>query len=277
MNYREVEQPKIYSENMDLDTDLESMFCNLDQPGVAIQHACSMNMVDTDFFYEDESFVFQSVVFEAKSKKLIIEKRDVKNKKRKHRSEHDLANMQASKISELHMETGDGPHDFVGVIEVENARLRNQIKELEEALFHMSLLASYLEIAMHVTTSTPATNIRGSSKFLTSFRGYVEKNINKRMELITKAWETSQNMDSLGSKAHNLLLLLQTDLKNEENFYVHRVIPFSFHVNNMPETRTRQHDLPSKKWFTQLEACWKEKVKNMYLIFQSCEQAISKK
>jgi hypothetical protein len=107
----EAEQPEIYSENMDLDADLDSIFCNLDQPGDAIHHAYSMDMVDTEIFYEDESFVFQSVVFESESKKLIIEKRDVKNKKRKHRSELDLANMQASKISQLHMETRDALHD----------------------------------------------------------------------------------------------------------------------------------------------------------------------
>jgi hypothetical protein len=45
-----------------------------------------MDMVGTEFFYEGESFVFQSVVFETETKKLIIEKRDVKNKKIKHRS-----------------------------------------------------------------------------------------------------------------------------------------------------------------------------------------------
>ena len=95
--------------------------------------------------------------------------------------------------------------------------------------------------------------------------------------MISKALETSQNMDSLGSRAHTLLLLLETDLKNEENFYVHSVIPFAFHVNNMIETRKTQHDLPSKKGLTQLEACWKQKVKNLYLIVQWCEQAISKK
>jgi hypothetical protein len=52
-----------------------------------------MEIVDTEFFNEDESFVFQSVVFENESKKLIIENRDVKNKKGKYRSEVDLANM----------------------------------------------------------------------------------------------------------------------------------------------------------------------------------------
>ena len=122
-------------------------------------------------------------------------------------------------------------------------------------MFPIPLHGSSLEIAMPATTCTPAANLKVSSIFLASCRGYVKKNINKRMELITKAWETSQNMDSLGSRAHNLLLLLQTNLKNEESFYVHTVIPFSFHVNNNAETRRRQHDLPSKNRLTQLEAC----------------------
>jgi hypothetical protein len=273
----EVEEPKIESENMELDTDLDSIFCNLDQSGDAIHHSYPMDIVDTEIFYEDESFVFQSVVFESESKKLIIEKRDVKNKKRKYRSEVDLANMQLSQISGLHRETRDALHDSIGVIEAENARLKDQIKELEEALIPMPLLASPLAIAMPVTPYTPATKLKGSSSFLASCRGYVEKNIKKIMELITEAWETSQIMDSLGRRAHNLLELLQMDLKNEETFYLDTVIPFSFHVNNMADTTRRQHDLPSKSQITQLEACWKEKVKNLYLIVQSCEQAISKK
>jgi hypothetical protein len=99
--------------------------------------------------------------------------------------------MQASKISQLHMATADALHGSVGLIEAENARLKNRIKELEEALFPMPLLHSALRIAMLATMCTPATNLKGSSSFLTSCRGYVEKNINKRMELITKAWETS--------------------------------------------------------------------------------------
>ena len=106
------------------------------------------------------------------------------------------------------METKDALHDSVGVIEAENARLKDQINELEEALFLMSLLGSPLEIVMPATPYTPAANLKGSSNFLASCRGYVEKNINRRMELITKAWETSQNMDSVGSRTHNLLQIL---------------------------------------------------------------------
>jgi hypothetical protein len=45
-----------------------------------------MEIVETEIFDEDESFLFQSVVFYSESKNLIIEKRDVRNKKGKYRS-----------------------------------------------------------------------------------------------------------------------------------------------------------------------------------------------
>jgi hypothetical protein len=110
---------------------------------------------------------YSRVLFlKANKKKIIIEKKDVKNKKRKHRSELDLANMQASKISQLHMATGDALHDSVRVIEAENAKLKDRIKELEEALFPMPLLGSPLAIAIPSTPCTPATNLKGSSSFL---------------------------------------------------------------------------------------------------------------
>jgi hypothetical protein len=44
-----------------------------------------MDISDTKNFEEDESFVFQSVVFDSQYKKLIIEKKDVKDKKGKSR------------------------------------------------------------------------------------------------------------------------------------------------------------------------------------------------
>jgi hypothetical protein len=148
------------------------------------------------------------------------------------------------------------------------------ISELEEALIPMPLLAIPLAIAM---AATLATKLKGSSSLLASCRGYVENNIKKIMELITEAWERSQSMASLGTRPHTLLEHLQEDLKNEERFYLNTVIPFVTHVNNMTKMRRRQEDLPSKYQITQLNARWKEKVKNLHLIFQSCEQAITKK
>ena len=61
----EVEQPNTYNENTDLDVDLESIFFNLEQPTDGIHPTCSMDMVDTLIFDEDESYVFQNVVFES--------------------------------------------------------------------------------------------------------------------------------------------------------------------------------------------------------------------
>ena len=48
---------------MDLEANLDSRFCNIDQPGDVTQHVYPMDIVDTEIFDEDESFVFQSVVF----------------------------------------------------------------------------------------------------------------------------------------------------------------------------------------------------------------------
>jgi hypothetical protein len=79
-------------------------------------------------FDEDESFMFQSIAFDSQSKKLIIEKKDVKDKKGKSRSEVDLANMHPSKICQLHKSSIDALHDSIGGIEAENARLKDRVK-----------------------------------------------------------------------------------------------------------------------------------------------------
>jgi hypothetical protein len=74
-NVGQAEEPEIQSENMELETDLDSVLCYLDHPRDAIQHSRPMDISDTENFDEDESFMFQSVVFDNQSKKLIIEKK----------------------------------------------------------------------------------------------------------------------------------------------------------------------------------------------------------
>ena len=61
---------------MELEPDLDNVLSYLDQPGDAIHHSHPMDISDTENFDEDESFVFQSVVFDSQSKKLIIEKKE---------------------------------------------------------------------------------------------------------------------------------------------------------------------------------------------------------
>jgi hypothetical protein len=80
-------------EDMELETNLENVFLNVNQPGDMIHHNPLMKIVETEIFYEDESFVFQSVVFYSESKNLIIEKRDLRNNKVKSCSYINLRNI----------------------------------------------------------------------------------------------------------------------------------------------------------------------------------------
>jgi alpha-mannosidase len=145
---------------------------------------------------------------------------------------------------------------------------------LEEALIPTPLFSNPLEKTM---LATPTSKLKGSSNLLTSCRGYVEKNIKKIMELITEAWETSQNIASFQTRENDLHENLQANLKNEERFYLQTMIPFGNHVINISDMKRIQEDLPSPNQIKQLKACSKEKVKNLHLIVKSREQAISEK
>jgi hypothetical protein len=59
------------------------MFPNIDHPGGTTHQNLSLEIIENETFDEEESFVFKSVVFYKESKKLSIEKSDVKNKKGK--------------------------------------------------------------------------------------------------------------------------------------------------------------------------------------------------
>jgi hypothetical protein len=105
----------------------------------------------------------------------------------------------------------------------------------------------------------------------------VENNIKKRMALIIKSWEISKNMISFGLRVHAFLEYLQTDLNNEEGVYLDVMVPFGIKVSNMLELKRREEDLPSPSRIKQLNAYWKEKIKNLNNIIQTCSQAITRR
>jgi hypothetical protein len=70
-------------EDMELEADIEKMFPNIDQPGGVAHQNHSLEINENEIFDEEESYVFQIIVFDSESKKLILEKSDVKNKKGK--------------------------------------------------------------------------------------------------------------------------------------------------------------------------------------------------
>jgi hypothetical protein len=103
-------------------------FLNIDHPGGTVHQNPSLEIVDNETFNEEESFLFQRVIFDNESKKLIIEKSDVKNKKWKSRLEVNLRKMRRSNISRIHRETNDALDDSIGGLEEENTNLKERIQ-----------------------------------------------------------------------------------------------------------------------------------------------------
>jgi hypothetical protein len=67
--------------------------------------------------------------------------------------------MQSSQISRIHRATGDVLDDYIGGLETENKKLKERIKELEDAFMPLSLLVSPLSI---VKPTTPTVKLKGS-------------------------------------------------------------------------------------------------------------------
>jgi hypothetical protein len=258
-------EPEIESEQMQLEIETE----HIHKVGPS-----AMEIFDTDIFYEDESFVFQSVVFDSESKNMVIEKRDVTNRKGEPRIEINFRKMWPSQISLFHRVTNDALDDSIGGIEAKNSRLKYCVKEFEEDFIVTPEFASPL--ANNVSATTVA-KIKLSSTLLASSRSLVENNIKKIMQLFTEAWETSQNIASFRKRENDLHEHLQANLKNDQCFYEQVLTPFPNHAMNTSDMKRRQDNIPSPKRTKQLKACWKNKIKNLELIVESCKQDILEK
>ena len=97
-------------------------------PGNTTHQNSSLEIIRNETFNEEESVSFQSIVFDRESKKLIIEKGDMKNKKGKSCSKVNLKAMWPSHISKIHRATGDALYNYIEGIEAENIRLKEGIK-----------------------------------------------------------------------------------------------------------------------------------------------------
>jgi hypothetical protein len=93
-------------EDMELEADIEKCFLTIDQLGETCHQNSSLEIIENETFSEEESFTFQNIVFDKESKKLIIEKGDMKNKKGKSHLEVDLKYMRPSQISKIRRAIG---------------------------------------------------------------------------------------------------------------------------------------------------------------------------
>jgi hypothetical protein len=69
-----------------------------------------------------------------------------------------------SQISKIHRETGDDIDDSIGDLEAEKTKLKERIREMEDALMPLTLLAIPLLI---VKPTTPTVKLKGCSSMLT--------------------------------------------------------------------------------------------------------------
>jgi hypothetical protein len=68
---------------MKIEIDIEKVFPQVIQLENNAHQNPQMEVIESETFVEKDSFVIQSVIFDSESKNLVIEKRDVKNKKGK--------------------------------------------------------------------------------------------------------------------------------------------------------------------------------------------------
>jgi hypothetical protein len=66
-------------EYMDLEVDIDKLFPPLDHPRNTTHQNPSLEIIENETFNEEESFSFQSTIFDTESKKFITKKSDVKN------------------------------------------------------------------------------------------------------------------------------------------------------------------------------------------------------
>jgi hypothetical protein len=89
----EIDIHNLSLEDMELEIDIEKMFHDDDQLERTSTHNPEMEISGIDTLDEEYSFAIQSVVFYSESKKSVIEKRDVKNKKEESCLDMNLQNI----------------------------------------------------------------------------------------------------------------------------------------------------------------------------------------
>jgi hypothetical protein len=80
------------------------------------------------------------------------------------------------------------------------------------------------------------------------------------MSLIVELWDMAKSFSSLGLRIQNTKEYLNSDLKNDEGFYIDEVVMFIMKVSAMTEQTRKQENLPSSSHIKQLKSCWMERL-----------------
>jgi hypothetical protein len=247
---------------MDLDVDIENItFPDEEEPvREDVQHFSTLMVQDEIFYYED-TFDVQNSSFEIYSNKLVFE-RTTKIKSGNLWSTIDTQNMFSSILSYIHEVRGDAMYFSIANMEGEYALLKEKIKELEETLMPPPLMASLVAMIrpenLFQETLESSARVKGISSLIISNRHIFEENIKKRMYFILELWDLEKLFASIGLRIHNTKEYLNTNLKNEEGFYIDGVVIFIVKVSKIIEKMRKQEDLPSPSCIKKLKVGWIE-------------------
>jgi hypothetical protein len=126
-------------------------------------------------------------------------------------------------------------------MEVEKARLKETIKELECALMSPPIFASpitTIQLGRNPKgTCDSSLKLKETSSLLATVKRFFGENIKKRMSLVLEAWDVGNNIISFGSRLINLREYLHDDFTNEEGFYKDVVITFILNVFGMTKKK----------------------------------------
>jgi hypothetical protein len=136
--------------------------------------------------FEEESVTFHHTAYNKNSKKLLIEKVNLKNKKvsEKWKSKIDFHGVKPSKIIQFHEATREALKESIDDIEKENLILKEKVKELEKYFLPRPLFIEPITVIQPLCSleDVPETSsrLKGSSSLLMVVRKYIGDSIKKR-------------------------------------------------------------------------------------------------
>jgi hypothetical protein len=237
-------------------------------------------IVQENIFDEEESLTLHNASFDKELKKLVFQHVNSRGKRVKD-STMDLRGVPTSKLSKIHMVTGNSLDISIDDMEAENERLKNKVRELENALMPPPIFAkplAFVQPGMNPDDLPESSSKwRGTPSLLVAVRKFVEENIKKRMSLVLEAWDISNNIMTFGSRLHSFKEYLQVDYENDEGFYKNELTTFILKIMNMTELKIKEENFPSQARVKQLKACWIKKIKTLKELLEECSEVLSKR
>jgi hypothetical protein len=119
--------------------------------------------------------------------------------------------------------------------------------------------------------------VRKYTQLLSGVRLYVAKNINKRLEIISQAWEVGTILQNLSQRITSFTEYLKKYLEHDEGFYNNEVKTFIARVTSLSDHHINQQQFPSNKRIKQIREGWEARVNMLKDTIVDCERINEKR